>query len=417
MGKVFLSHPTGNRNVRAVMSAFANAKILAVFYTTIALNPDSFLSRLLPGKVRKQVLRRSYPIAFNLIRTRPLLEILRNVLPGLGLQSAVQHEVGFASVDSIYRDLDQAGADFIRSKSRCLEIDAVYGYEDGSLQTFQAAKEIGLSCIYDLPIGYWRTARQLLITEQEKWPEWASTLTSFKDSPEKLSRKDEELELSDRIFVASSFTARTLADFPGKKLMHIDVIPYGFPPVVGGRLYTEDTSSPLRLLYVGGLTQRKGIANLFAAVKEIGSSVQLTIVGRKTSEPCVALDEALKLHTWIPSLAHEDILILMREHDVLVFPSLFEGFGLVITEAMSQGTPVITTDRTAGPDLITSGENGWIIEAGSTTALVGQIRELAGNRALVTSAGKAAMEKAKSRPWAVYGEELTKAVTAGIING
>ena len=52
----------------------------------------------------------------------------------------------------------------------------------------------------------------------------------------------------------------------------------------------------------------------------------------------------------------------MREHDVFVFPSLFEGFGLVITESMSQGTPVITTDRTAGPDLIKNDENGWLLK-------------------------------------------------------
>ena len=50
----------------------------------------------------------------------------------------------------------------------------------------------------------------------------------------------------------------------------------------------------------------------------------------------------------------------MKEHDVLIFPSLFEGFGLVITEAMAQGTPVITTDRTAGPDVISDNENGCL---------------------------------------------------------
>jgi glycosyltransferase involved in cell wall biosynthesis len=41
----------------------------------------------------------------------------------------------------------------------------------------------------------------------------------------------------------------------------------------------------------------------------------------------------------------------MRVNDVLVFPSLFDGFGMVITEAMSQGTPVIVSERSAGPGL------------------------------------------------------------------
>ena len=100
----------------------------------------------------------------------------------------------------------------------------------------------------------------------------------------------------------------------------------------------------------------------------------------------------------------------MREHDVLVFPSLFEGFGLVITEAMSQGTPVITTDRTAGPDLITHGENGWLIKAGSTEDLQQAIEALIGKPDVIAANGRAAMETAKKRPWEKYGQELSDAI-------
>ena len=100
----------------------------------------------------------------------------------------------------------------------------------------------------------------------------------------------------------------------------------------------------------------------------------------------------------------------MQEHDVLLFPSLFEGFGLVITEAMSQGTPVITTDRTAGPDLIDHGENGWIVEAGSTLALKTCIEQLIEKPETIVKVGKAAIETARKRPWEVYGKELAEAI-------
>lgn len=407
--KIIVTHPTGNRNVRAVMAAFEKAGILAFFHTTLAINPNSRLIRLLPEKMRKELIRRAYPIAYKHIRIRPVLELLRNVLPKMGLKGAVQHEVGFASVDKIYEDLDSSSGVLLKSVSGKLAVNAVYNYEDGALNTFKTAKGLGIECIYDLPIGYWRSARILMKNELERWPEWASTLTGFRDSEHKLSRKDEELRLADRIFVASSFTAKTLNDFPGK-LAPVQVIPYGFPPVVGERNYTPFGNRPVRLLFVGGLSQRKGIADLFAAVKNIGKQVELTVVGRKTSEDCPALDAALKEHHWIPSLAHDEILQLMREHDVFVFPSLFEGFGLVITEAMSQGTPVITTDRTAGPDLITDGQDGWIIEAGSTPALQSAIEKLVSDPETIIAAGKAAMERAKQRPWEVYGSELTAAI-------
>lgn len=408
--KIVVTHPTGNRNVRAVMSAFDQAGVLAFFGTTLGVDPDHYLLKLLPANIAKDLARRSYPLSSGLIRTRPLLELLRNVLPKFGFKNAVAHETGFASVDKIYQDLDKATASLLKRENKMQKIDAVYCYEDGAVDTFVAAKKLGMECIYDLPIGYWRSARILLSAEKERWPEWASTLTGFRDSQQKLDRKDEELRLAERIYVASSFTAKTLADYPSK-LAPVEVIPYGFPPVVESRSYPPLQNRALKLLFVGGLSQRKGIADLFAAVKNIGNGVELTVVGKKMNVDCPALDKALKEHHYIPTLAHNEILEIMREHDVFVFPSLFEGFGLVITEAMSQGTPVITTDRTAGPDLITHGLDGWIIEAGSTDALQKQIEELLAKPETVAAAGKAAMERAKLRPWEKYGEELTASIT------
>src|SRR5690606_10190803 len=96
--------------------------------------------------------------------------------------------------------------------------------------------------------------------------------------------------------------------------------------------------------------------------------------------------------------------------DVLVFPSLFEGFGLVITEAMSQGTPVITTDRTAGPEFIDHGRNGWLVEAGSTHALENSFDDLLTRPSLVRDVGHEALLTAQSRPWEVYGEELANTI-------
>jgi glycosyltransferase involved in cell wall biosynthesis len=296
--KIIVTHPTGNRNVRAVMSAFESAGILSFFGTTLAFNPESKVLKLVPEKIRKELIRRSYPIDFDLVHTRPILELSRNVLPRLGFNSAIAHETGFASVDRIYSDLDKATSRYLKHLKNKNTINAVYGYEDGMLYTFREARKLGIECIYDLPIGYWKSARNLLSPELERWPEWAATLTGFQDSLQKLERKDEELRLANKIFVASSFTAKTLEDFPGK-LASVEVIPYGFPTVVESRDFLPMGNQPLKLLFVGGLSQRKGIANLFAAVKNIGKKhVELTIVGRKTNADCPALDAALREHKY-----------------------------------------------------------------------------------------------------------------------
>ncbi|MEO7216461.1 glycosyltransferase family 4 protein [Mucilaginibacter sp.] len=408
--KVVLSHPTGNEFVRALISALSKQGMLAEFDTTVAANPASAWLKLLPGSLRQEWLRRTYPVPRHQINAFPVRELGRMILPRAGFKSAVKHETGWASVDAVYRGLDSEVAKRVLRLAKGNKPDAVYAYEDGALQSFRQAKQQGIKCIYDLPIGYWRAARVMLGAERERWPDWAPTLTGLRDSEAKLARKDEEIQLADSIFVASSFTAKTLQYFRGE-LPPVNVVPYAFPPVVVERRYEKVSAArPLKLLFVGGLSQRKGIADMFAAVKTFGNKVELTVVGSKLVDNCAVLNEALTKHRWIPSLPHDGVLKLMHQHDVLLFPSLFEGFGLVITEAMAQGTPVITTDRTAGPDIITDGGDGWLIQAGSTLKLQEAIENILVKPALIEATGRAAMATAQKRPWEVYGRELVNAI-------
>jgi glycosyltransferase involved in cell wall biosynthesis len=209
--------------------------------------------------------------------------------------------------------------------------------------------------------------------------------------------------------VASSFTKKTLELYPNK-LADISVIPYGFPEVYQQREYTSIRNRKLKLLFVGGLSQRKGIANVLEAVASLKNDVELTIIGNKTAEDCVPLNEGLRKHRWIASLPHSEILKAMREHDVLLFPSLFEGFGLVITESMSQGTPVVTTDRTIGGDIIKHGKNGWLGEPGDTNGLTTTIRNILNEPDVLIEISKAAVDTAGKRSWLNYSTDLANAI-------
>lgn len=401
--KIVLSHPTGNANVRALANGLSEAGVLSRFYTSIACFPGTTLYKLSGFGPLTELRRRSFdPKLRPFTHTLPFYEVGRMVFSKIGWQSMVEHEKGYFSVDSVYKYLDSE----ISKKLKALAPDVVYAYEDGAKYSFLEAKSLGIRCVYDLPIGYWRSMHRLLSQEKEQRPEWASTLTGFYDSPEKLERKDEELALADTILVASSFTAETLKEYPGT-LKDIQVIPYGFPPVYSQRKYTTLNNRKLKVLFVGGLSQRKGIANLFEAVKGLEDRVELTIVGNKAAD-CEELDRALSLHRWIPSLPHNEVLNLMRTHDLFVFPSLFEGFGLVITEAMSQGTPVITTERTCGPDLISEGENGWLTPAGDSDSLREKIVQILKHPDVLEFAGRHALTTAASRPWSDYGKEVAE---------
>ncbi|WP_181306147.1 glycosyltransferase family 4 protein [Rufibacter sp. XAAS-G3-1] len=408
--KIILSHPLGNANVRAAAKSLLEAEMLYTFETTIATFSGSLLDNIGAFSSFSEIRRRRHLIELKTFtNTWPWLEAGRLIASKAGLKSLTQHETGILSVDSVYKNLDHHIASKLKKMAQ-QGLKGIYAYDDGAAASFSKAKELGLQCFYDLPTGYWRAAQELLDTEPVRWPEWSATMLGICDSNAKLARKDDELRMADRIFVASQFTAKTLKKFPGQ-LAPIEVIPYGFPPVSSNRDYSQLSDKKLlRLLFVGTLSQQKGIADLFAAVELLDCKVSLTIIGRKVGGNCPTLDAALAKHHWIPSLPHDQVLEQMREHDVLVFPTLFDGFGLVITEAMSQGTPVITTERSAGPDLITNGLNGWLVNAGSVQSLKAAIENLVNDPEIIVKAGKEAMKTARARPWEKYGRDLYEAI-------
>ncbi len=425
---ILFSHPTGNANVRAAALGLARAGLLGEFWTCVNCAPGrgGLARRLLPASLRAQLSRRTFPDELQpFIRARPWREIARLASHRLGLASLTRHETGRFSVDAVYRALDR------RVASRVSELDgvsAVYAYEDGAVRTFRAAKRLGLPALYDLPIGYWRAARDLLTEEAELQPAWASTLIGNTDSAAKTERKDEELALADIVYSASTYTLKTLAAAPGLRA-RVEVIPYG-APARGAATETPpdgagasrprvrrradgggDAGAPLRVLFVGSLGQRKGLSYLFAACRSLGASVALTVIGTRPLSPCPALDAELARARWIPSCPHAQVLAEMDAHDVFVFPSLFEGFGLVLLEAMACGLPIIATPHTAAPDLITDGREGFVVPIRDAAAIAGKLDLLRRDRERLRAMSAAAAARAADFTWEAYSGRL--AASAG----
>lgn len=403
---ILFTHPTGNANVRHAALGLARAGLLAEFWTCLAVDPAAGWLRLLPAGVAAQIRRRAVPDELQpFAHSRAWREIVRLAASRAGSGRLTRHETGRFCVDAIYRDLDRAVADRLKHG----QFSGVYAYEDGAATAFATARSRGLATFYDQPIGYWRAARRILTEEAEREPEWAGTIVGNRDSAAKTERKDDELRHADVVFAATSFTKATLSEHPGFAAP-VHVLPYGAPPTAtdAPRSPYAAPARPLRVLYVGSLGQRKGLSYLFAAAKLAGHSIALTVVGTKPAEPCPALERALAEHRWIASLPHARVLDEMRRSDVLVFPSLFEGFGLVILEAMAQGVPVITTAHTAGPDIIADGVDGFIVPIRDATAIAARLAKLHDDRDRLAAMGTAARAKAATFTWAAYENTLSR---------
>ncbi len=410
---VTIIHPTGNANVRGVLTSLNRENILASYYTTLGYSSENRILKALYPIMTKQLSRRSYDIPQHLIKSHLYSELIRflrsNILLPIGGKVSTR-----SAIDKVYFNLDSQLAEDIESSKIPDVTKALYGYEDGCLKSFKAAKMRGLIKFYDLPIGYWRSGHEILFEEAEKQPLWRMTIPALNEPEDKLARKDDELNLADYIFVASSFTRETLMLAP-KFQADVEVIPYGAPMPAPQIPPARADGKPLRAFFVGGLSQRKGISYLFEAIASLKGMVNLTVIGRRP-EGCKILDQHLNHHTWIASLSHDDILKAMGGHDVLIFPSLFEGFGLVILEALSRGLPVITTAHTAGPDILTNGKDGFIVPIRSAEAITEKLELLYRDHDLLEEMKNNALETSREYRWQRYGEQLVSSIKNVISN-
>jgi len=401
---ILLSHPIANENVRQTARALSDAELLREFWTCLQWRTGGLLDRVVTGNLRSELRRRSFSnelVPF--IKTFPWRELGRHVSDRIGLKSLTQHETGVFSIDAVFRSLDRHVARRLRSID---DVKAIYAYEDGALESFRVAKSLGIKCIYDHPIVYWRKVRELEEEEAQLTPEWKSTLRALNDSDEKLARKDAELALADIVLTPSTFAKSSLAHAPRLKAS-VSVIPYGAPPPRASLANSHNPNGKLRVLFVGALSQAKGLGYLLQAAAKLNRQIELTLIGRRVSDS-MPQQHILERHRWIPSLPHDALLEEMSRHDAVVFPSLHEGFGMVITEAMAAGLVVIATSQTAAPDLITDGADGFVIPIRSAAAIEEKIDILCADRERLVAMKLAAQRKAQSHGWETYRQRLVE---------
>ena len=403
---IVLVHPTGNANVRAVLDAMDEANLLERFATTIAFSRRSH--PLLSERIRGR-LRRNYSLPDEKIDIHPLRESIRLMAGAVGLSALTTHETGWASLDQVFRSLDHEVARRLRRHSYGKSLLGVYAYEDCALQVFETAQSLNLRRIYDLPIAYWQTARKLLREEAERYPDWEPTLGGTRDSQEKLDRKTRELELADLVLCPSRFVFESIPQEvrATKKCLSI---PFGSPVV------TEDPGAPappkgkFRVLFAGAMTQRKGLADIFAAVNLLASAeVELVVMGSLV-QPLEWYERRCPGFKYEAPRPHNEFLQLMKTCHVLVLPSIVEGRALVQQEAMACGIPVVATPNAGADDVIEDGRTGFLVPIRSPEEIARKISWMLAHRDEVTGMGIAGQARARELTWKAYGQAVMRAV-------
>jgi len=355
-----------------------------------------------------------------MIISHPWRELARQVAGRLDFKYLTAHERGWACVDSVYTGLDRDVAEYLLqargSGTADSALRAVYCYEDCALDTFKVAKQHGLKCFYDLPIAYWETSQRLLLEEAQRLPEWEPTLGATQDSPSKLTRKTYELMLADIVFCPSKFVLDSLPETvrDTKTCVVAEFGSPGLEELPPGESGSQLTTGPLRLLFAGSLSQRKGLADVFQAVKLLNrSDVQLVVMG----SPLVPMDFYRKQFPgfkYEPPRPHFEVLKLMRSCHALVLPSIVEGRALVQQEAMSCGLPIIVTYNAGGSDLIEQGTTGFLVPIRSPESIAEKINWLADNRSSIPEMGKCAATRAQEVTWRQYQSKIISVIQSAL---
>ncbi len=403
-----LTHPTGKITVRHAALGLDRAGLLGEFWTGMHYEAPPWIGNLLPRNVYRNLQQQAYPKELGpKIRTRPWRELARQVAHGVGLGQLTRRETGTWSEDAVFRSLDRTVSKRLASGA----FTGVYAYENGAESAFAMSKQLNQLCIYDKSTGYWKAAHDMLREEAELEPQWADTLHGYQASEATLARHDAELALADVVIVPSVFVKRTLEHYTHLRA-RIAVVPYGaptHPPSLADLRRTE--SSVLRILYVGPLTQRRGLSYLFSAVQQLAGAVELTVAGPRPDRPCAVLDSELARVKYVNPGSHQDTLRLMAQSDVLVVPSLFENFGLELLDAMALGLPVIATPNSAAPDLISDGVEGFIVPIRSSQAIAERLHLLLREPEQRAEMGQRALTRVREFSWRRYETTLGSRVS------
>ena len=293
-------------------------------------------------------------------------------------------------------------------------VDAVVTYDDSSPLLFEILREKApdILRIMDMSSANLLYLREIYEDDTKKAPAFAERMRKERSicwDTEILVRAKREIEATQKFLVPSAFVARSL-EFSGVKSEQMYRCPYGvdvsqFSPKEYSEKMIERTR-PIRFIYVGGVKELKGISYLLEAFQDIpNDQASLTVVGQyKSGDSDIAPYENRVNFTG--SVLHSQIPELLHQSDVFIFPSLGDSYALSVMEAAACGLPVIVSENTGVQDLVTDGENGFIIPIQSVDALKEKIQFFIEHPEQIEQMGLAARKMAEENTWDSYYERM-----------
>ncbi len=286
------------------------------------------------------------------------------------------------------------------------QIDVIHTWALGSLETLKTAAKLGIPTVMERPNANTRFAMEVVQQECNRLGVTLPPDHEHAYNAEKLRKEEEEYELSYRLLCPTEFVMKTFLDkgFPREKLVrHF----YGFDEKVyhpGSEPRTPGRG--LTMLFVGVCAVRKGVHYALEAWLKSPAAKhgRFLIAGEFLAAYQEKLAPMLS-HPSVKVLGHRtDVPELMRESDILVLPSIEEGFGLVITEAIGSGCVPLASE--ACTEFCRHMETGLMHRVGDIETLTQHITMLDRDRGLLGKLRAAGLRMVPEITWTAAGTRL-----------
>ncbi|HUJ10284.1 MAG TPA: glycosyltransferase family 4 protein [Verrucomicrobiae bacterium] len=248
--------------------------------------------------------------------------------------------------------------------------DFVYCYSGGAEELFRALRYSGISCWLARGSTHIRTQARLLQEEERR-----AGVPIDKPSPWMIDREEREYSLADVIVTQSTFAA---ASFPQSLAERVLCIPLGVDvesfraskEEIAGRQFRICNGAKLRVLFVGTKSFRKGLLDLAEITRRAAGRFEIRLVG-PTESAAISLVNDLGKRTEVqPAVPEAKLREIYAWGDLFVFPTIEDGFAMVLAQAHANGLPILATSNCAAPDLIHEGGTGWILPIRCPAAFV-----------------------------------------------
>jgi len=237
----------------------------------------------------------------------------------------------------------------------------LFCYSYAALELFRFAKKQGWYTILgQIDPGLWE--EKIVIQEVAKCPEYSG---NWQPAPHKYWQDwQEECKLADRIVVNSNWSQQLIKK-SGVEPNKLQIIPLVYTPPEEAKNFTRtypesfNHERPLRVLFLGQVILRKGIASVLESIKSLeGYPIEFWIVGSQQ----IQIPPYFQSHPqirWLGRINRSETSHYYQSADVFLFPTLSDGFGLTQLEAQAWQLPIIAS-RNCG-NVVTHGVNGWLL--------------------------------------------------------